>query len=378
MSNPTWDGIPVRQLPPHILGESKENYQPVALTLLRQSPPEVYRVDARDVLGIWIEGVLGDKNAPPPVRISELSNALPSFGYPLPVRDDGTLPVPLIDPINVKGMSLGEVQEALVKAYTVTKKILQPGRERIIVTLVARRQYHILVLREDSGSVTAGAQGGFGGGGFGSGGTSITETFRSTGTSIDLPAYENDVLNALSKTGGLPGQEAEDEVIVQRGGTPAITIGPGKSGTIPNDFGVLPKRSGDATASASTITSGQIIRIPLRVKPGEEVRIRPEDVILQNGDIVYVRVRKGEVFYTGGLLPARVFPLPKERDLDIVQAVLLVGGPFVNGGLSANNLSGTLVSGGIGSPSPSLITVLRRTEGGGQIPIRVNLNRAPA
>jgi hypothetical protein len=45
----------------------------------------------------------------------------------------------------------------------------------------------------------------------------------------------------------------------------------------------------------------------------------------------------------------------------------------------ANNLSGTLintVNGGLGAPSPSLVTILRRTPGCGQIPIRVSLNRA--
>jgi hypothetical protein len=120
----------------------------------------------------------------------------------------------------------------------------------------------------------------------------------------------------------------------------------------------------------------ETIRIPLRVRPGEEVNIRPQDVILKNGDIVYVRARRGEVFYTGGLLPVRMFPLPRERDLDVVEAVALVGGPFINGGFNSNNLTGSLINGGMGFPSPSLVTILRRTHGGSQIPIRVSLNRA--
>jgi hypothetical protein len=52
------------------------------------------------------------------------------------------------------------------------------------------------------------------------------------------------------------------------------------------------------------------------------------------------------------------------------------GGPLVNGGFNANNLSGGLIGFGLGAPSPSQISVLRRTPGGGQIPIQVNLNRA--
>src|SRR5437763_1718534 len=102
VSNPVWDAVPVRQLPPEVLGESKEAMRPVALNLLRQPPPAVYRVDAGDVLGVWIEGVLGERNMAPPVRISEQGNAPPAFGYPLPVRDDGTLPVPLVEPVRVR------------------------------------------------------------------------------------------------------------------------------------------------------------------------------------------------------------------------------------------------------------------------------------
>src|SRR5262249_10100461 len=118
------------------------------------------------------------------------------------------------------------------------------------------------------------------------------------------------------------------------------------------------------------------LRIPLRADPAEPITIRPEDVILQTGDVVLVRRRRGEFFYTGGLLPARAFPLPRDRDLDVLQALALLGAPIVNGGVNANNLSGQLVSTGLGFPSPSQVTVLRKTGPHAQIPILVNLNRA--
>src|SRR5262249_44791009 len=72
----------------------------------------------------------------------------------------------------------------------------------------------------------------------------------------------------------------------------------------------------------------------------------------------------------------RIFPLPRDRDLDVIEAIALTGGPLVNGGLGTNNLTGSLSSSGLGNPSPSLLTVLRRTHDGGQIPIPVSLNRA--
>jgi len=74
LTNPTANGVPVRRLPPELLGGSREALQPIALNLLRQPPPPVYRLDARDVLGIYIEGVLGERNQPIPVRLVEQSN----------------------------------------------------------------------------------------------------------------------------------------------------------------------------------------------------------------------------------------------------------------------------------------------------------------
>jgi hypothetical protein len=49
---------------------------------------------------------------------------------------------------------------------------------------------------------------------------------------------------------------------------------------------------------------------------------------------------------------------------------------LLNGDQQFNNLSGSVVNAGIGFPNPSLVTVLRRTANGGQIPIRIDLNKA--
>ena len=39
---------------------------------------------------------------------------------------------------------------------------------------------------------------------------------RGTGHLVALPAYENDVLSALARTGGLPGLDAVNEVVIER------------------------------------------------------------------------------------------------------------------------------------------------------------------
>jgi hypothetical protein len=364
VSNPVSEAIPVRRLPPEVRGPSKEDEKPVPVSYLRQKPNEVYKLAPGDVLGIWIGGVLGELDSPPPVRLPDVGNLSPAVGFPIPVRDDGTIPLPRIDPLKVQDLSVAAVQKKIIEAYTLPKgkDILKAGNERVIVTLMKPRTYHVLVLREDGGAVTAGTSGGFGVGVGGTTGNFISETRRVIGVALDLPAYENDVLNALTRTGGLPGFEAENEVIIERG----AFRGPRDIGPQPPEQ-MLHDVEGRGT---------QTLRIPLRVRPETPVNVRPEDIVLETGDAVIVRVRRGELFYTGGLLPSRAFPLPRDRDLDVLQALALVGSPIVNGGFNANNLNGNLLQSGIGFPSPSQVTVLRRTADGSQIPILVSINRA--
>jgi protein involved in polysaccharide export with SLBB domain len=296
------------------------------------------------------------------MRLPDVANLPPALGYPLPVREDGTLPLPLIKPVQVKDLTLVQAQEKIRLAYRQPgEKILKVGRERIIVTLIRPRQYRVLVVRQDApGAVQSGSPGiGLGavlGPGVGAG-NSITPR-RGTGATIELPAYENDVLSALTRTGGLPGFDAVNEVVIQRGG------GKGPASRLP---GCAPPGPADGST---------VVRIPLRTRGGEPPPIKPGDILLKDGDIIFIEARDTQVFYTGGLLFPRQYLLPRDFDLRAVDAVALAGGPLINGGVTQNNLSGSIVASGLGSPSPSSLTVLRRTQHYGQVAIRVDLNRA--
>ena len=114
----------------------------------------------------------------------------------------------------------------------------------------------------------------------------------------------------------------------------------------------------------------------MKMRDDDYPNIPQEDIILQKGDIVMVRSRDPEFFYTGGLLPASEHPIPTDYDLPVVEAVLKTQGPLINGGLNSSNLNGAIVGSGLGNPSPSLLSVLRRTPNGGQVTIRVDLNEA--
>jgi hypothetical protein len=132
-----------------------------------------------------------------------------------------------------------------------------------------------------------------------------------------------------------------------------------------------------AASPPSVPLPGQLVqRIPLRLPPGQPLPVHPEDVVLHQGDVVFLEARDDEVFYSGGLLPPGAFILPRDHDLDVLAAVALVRGPLINGDFGGSNLSGDLVNPGIGNPSATLLVVVRRTPGGGQVAIRIDLVRA--
>ncbi len=340
-------GIPVHEVPRELLGEPKDLMQTIDLSLLRQPPPDVYRLATGDILGIWIDGILGERGQTPPLHYSVRKDQPPGFGFPIPVREDGSISLPLVPPIYVSGLSLAEAEATIVRAYTTDVQLLQPGRDRILVSLMRPRTYRVLVIRQDGsqGATLIGTE-------------LIEKVKRGTGHEIELPAYENDVLSALARTGGLPGLGAVNKIVVQRGAHLMPTVGPNG----------LP---------VPTEGAGRLIEIPLRTYPGQPLMFGPADVILGNGDVVFIEARDDDFFYTGGLLPSGQYPLPRDHDLDVVEAISFVLGTIANGGFQTNSVFvNSFVDSGIGGPSPSLVIVLRRTPDGRQVPIRVDLNLA--
>jgi protein involved in polysaccharide export with SLBB domain len=363
-TNPVANGVPVRLLPDELLAQSREGYQTIPLTLLRQPPPDHYLLAAGDTLGVFIEGVLGEAEAAPPVNIPDSAELPPSIGYPIPLRADGTISLPYVEPIKVAGMTIEQAEQAVVDAY-LKKQIVRAEDRRILVTLMRPRYIKVLVIRDDSQErqislQTQSLQG------LGTNRTEIGGGPSGQGMVLELPAYENDVLNVLTRSGGLPGLESTQEVVVQRGFWDQRSDPNGLNGFCP----------AQADLASGPNSKRRIIRIPMRMRDGQLPNIRPDDIILEKGDIVTVRSRQPEFFYTGGLLPASEHPLPSDYDLPVIEAVLKTSGPLINGGLNSSNLNGAIVGTGLGNPSPSLLSVLRRTPNGGQLTIRVDLNEA--
>ena len=219
ITNPVANGVPARLLPDELLAESKEETEPIPLAWLRVKPPQVYKLDTGDILGVYIEGALGERSQVPPINFPQVGNLPPSMGYPIPVGESGEVPLPLVKRVNVRGLTLEEAQEKIARTYTGgepgAKEYLKAEEARILVTLVRPRQVRILLVREDSPNQRLNVNDPD----FRLFGSSPFLSFRGQGSGsiIELPETEADVLSVLAQTGGLPGPTANNEVIIYRG-----------------------------------------------------------------------------------------------------------------------------------------------------------------
>ena len=339
---------------PRYFDAPRSSQEPVDFVCLRQDPPPVYQLGPRDVLGIYIEGVLGSSDTPPPVHFPEQADIPPAIGFPIPVREDGTLSLPLVPPIDVTGLTLAQAEQEIRKAYIVDKKVLQPDRGRIIVTLMKPRTYQVTVIREDRSVLSMGMNGAI-----------LGNAKRGMSYSVELCAYENDVLHALSASGGLPGVDAKNEVKILRGTFEEAQQWNQFMTTVedpetPNEI---------LTANPNTIT------IPLRITPGgPPVEFTQEDIILATGDIVFIESRDAEIFYTGGLLKGGQHRLPRDYDLDVLGAIAMAG-ESVTTSIGAKESALGFGKGQSSIIPPSRVIIVR-TINGRQTLIRIDLKRA--
>lgn len=96
-----------------------------------------------------------------------------------------------------------------------------------------------------------------------------------------------------------------------------------------------------------------------------------QDIILEDGDIVFIASRDNELFYTGGLLGGGEYTLPRDRDLDILEAIAIAESNNNSGGEAGSSALNSDVS-----ISPSEAIILRQLPNGTQVPILVDLYRA--
>ena len=390
------DAIPADRVPKALLVPPTNDTRTIDYARLRRAPEKDYLLDKGDVLGIFIDGVLGKLNEAPPIRLPDgVSDLPPAIGYPVPVRDNGTLPLPLIKPIFVKGMTIEQAEAAIKRAYAKAgvlseEEIPEPSANkndssqtdnqeqaeddttvsevRTIVTLMSKRKYRILVIRQDRFSdanreVTAG-------------GLSLQRSVDAgLGQVLQMTEGENDVLQALSLTGGLPGFRAQNEVRIYRGGDDRDYAA--RDRRILQHYQMYHQNADPCFVPPPLPDLDDSLRIPLRLGPDEVPTFKQEDVVLGDGDIVVVESRDKEVFYTGGLLGGGEYPLPRDYDLDVLTALSVAKQGF--GALQQNGGGGGMGGGlgqSLGQVPPGQLIILRELPGNRQIAIEVDLVKA--
>lgn len=359
------DTIPAERIPRQFLAEPQASKVSIDFSRLRQDKPEFYTLDSDDVLGVFIENVLGEFGTAPPVQLPDPNSDLPpAIGFPVPVREDGTMSLPLVPPIPVRGLTVQQAEALITRAYRQGDNPILIEKGRIIVTLFRKRTRRVFVVRQDNSLASRGNQ--FQGVAQGRV-VNDRSDLSSRGFVLNLPAGENDVFTALSRTGGIPGLNAKPEVRVLRGDRLSTAQRDAQMAEFyrsnrPDQFpyGLVP----------TVPDSSNELSIPLRLNPGQIPDFREEDIILRDGDIVYVDSRETDVYYTGGLLQAGEFPLPRDYDLDVLSAISLGGT-----GIGTAQQTG-LVGGAVQRTQPTELIVLRRIPGQRQLAIRIDLNDA--
>lgn len=338
-------GVPASKIPDSLRPLTRSNRTPIDYRLLGQNPPDVYRVNSGDVLGVAVDGIFpfSPPTAPPsalPVNFPDSGNPMPpSTGFPVVVQQDGTIQLPGIDPFSVRDMTIEEIRRAIADAYR-KSRVIRDEKVFPIVSLIKTRTYNVSIIR---GDLDMGSQ------------------------SIQLDAYRNDVLHALLKSGGLPGEEAKDQVSILRY----------SSWSAPDNGAEelkRPKRIASSSdlsmAPENLIHWNEAQTIPLTIPAGATISLPLNGAILNEGDIVYIENRATEVFYTAGMIPAGQHLLPRDYDIDIFEAMSIAGYSYGSGGSAGGNLIG------ITGVSPTQLFVFRKCPDGRETTIMVDLEKA--
>ena len=363
------NGVPISRVPRDLLhAEKKNDFEDISLLRLRQDAPDIYRLAPGDVLGFHAFIRKDDELFPElaPVNFPEDGSLLPAIGSAVPVQEDGTIALPIVGPIQVEGLSRIEATERVRRAYTVDKQHF-PDEVQFSLTMIRKRTVRVLVIREESGGVA-----------------DISK--RGTGTVLDLPAYENDVLHALSETGGMPGLDVQNEIMIYRGMyEDGVT-----SDQMLNSIALQNCQDCDDQCFCDESPSPDppnVTRVPLRYHPSNPPVFSQEDIILTEGDIIIIRSRDNETYFTGGLLPGGEHALPRDKDLDVVGAVAKAGGSLGSSGTGIGGIGGQGGGaggygggggrgGGGGYIQPSQVILIRELPCGNAITMKINLKDA--
>lgn len=351
---------PVCNIPPEYAVKRRTLETPIDVRLLDRPAEVDHIIDDGDTLGIYIADILGTRDELPAVDYPNfrLRNGPvePYVGQPVRVQNNGTIHLPYLKPLEVKGMTLAEVRAEIILKYVYEKQMITEGTEHVEVSMIAPRAHRIHVVRQDTRYNVPGLQ--------------RSDQFeisrRWAGSTLYLEKADCTVLTALMRTGGMPGIDARNEIWVMKGLKPeeCEKYVPPTSWTLAGEMPMV-----------LTDEDSRIIRIPLEIVPGEPPPFDTNDIVLEDGDVVFLPRRDGDVFLTGGLLGGGRYPLNRDRDLDILEAMAATTGNTL-GPVGSPKTATQFRSGPGNVIAPSNVVIVRRIADDQQIKITVDLKKA--
>ena len=132
---------------------------------------------------------------------------------------------------------------------------------------------------------------------------------------------------------------------------------------------------GHATFGDPTLANQNVTKIPVRLAPGEQLQFTERDILLEDGDIVFIESRDTEIFYTGGLLGGGQYTLPRDYDLDVLGAIAIAQAGRAQTSVNRGAGGVTALNQDV-SVSASQAVILRQMPNGTQVPIQIDLYRA--
>ena len=110
-----------------------------------------YRLDAGDLVAVIVEGVLSFKDAP--VHLPKKGSAiLPGMGYPVPVMEDGTIAMPIVKAISVRGLTVEQARKKVASTYY-SQNIVKPS-EVVLLSLLRKRTVNVTVIHSKPNSTS--------------------------------------------------------------------------------------------------------------------------------------------------------------------------------------------------------------------------------
>ncbi|QEF96994.1 Polysaccharide biosynthesis/export protein [Stieleria maiorica] len=107
------------------------------------TPPEDEFFDVigiGDTVAVYLPGILpmGPAKGPPiPPNVTVMNSGRLVTGFPLAVGSDGAITLPMVDPIEVAGLTVRQAEEKIAQTY-IGEDILRPGKARPMLTLIPK------------------------------------------------------------------------------------------------------------------------------------------------------------------------------------------------------------------------------------------------